>query len=959
MAPFHATARAEREKKIKSVCSFASGLPDRLSTSPDETLAEDLQDQIRGLPLAASSVVAAQQDELEKLGTELWNTSTRLRRDLSHTNGRASEEASRKYHEAGLLRVFSFLLLDSAGSQSIQGRERKNCIRLMKIALKAARWCIENKEVGNATKVLERAAEYQEMLAQEGENERNEAEWGARLRVEYYALRTALAWRSDRLDTAEHMFTKCNHLSRFLTASLAEGIADLFYEIGKDLLSKRDCEASTRWFERAHDILEEQRLEMLSAEAGELKVSIMHSIVQAYLKLKTADARTKAWHMLQLLEADHEGKMSVSLLRLDLLYSETQVDAEKVYLVLHRVIRFVVLNERNVKTILHHVHKLKDHNTVTSCKVIDELICTRLFREEKAAWIEKAVITRIWITCTTHVAEGTLYQLLGLFDEVLRNVQAPFSAQVTHAAQTLLWKQIEATSSLGQHEEAEAWCGICLHSLFDMAGEINRSKIARSLTRNWCMQVPLLTSNRKMIMCTMARHDYAAAREIFSKMSDIGREDRMTRYMMYKVALHGNYPDFAALEKLLEKYNDQVPTGVHLPALLRMTVRLLMSEQIKNGVFQKDIFEQICRTFEGASAHAKASRRRPSNPSRQQFNVGEIEWFSKNSYNLAIKYCAEVQPTSLVRLLTACIEFVKLLKDFNHAQEKDGDYCLRLMFLHYLSVCAFTTLARAEDSMQACIQNYLQVSKHGREFRFVGADFVDKLRGSSKADMTAKHVQVVKLELEAALKREQWEELDDLFEECWRYGEPQHYDTLADLVLIMYSSLSKDNVDGKYQTKVLSALQKIINASGKTAGFDIVKMSRWIRCLFQLALTYDETVSLKCLEHATRIASGRKGTPSHMPETPPATSPYASMDFDIARTDHDAKELNRYPTTELEWLATTAFNHAVDYYVQEKDEKCKLWAEKALMLADWGEDGNRLRDALMDKYKGLTWDDED
>jgi hypothetical protein len=62
----------------------------------------------------------------------------------------------------------------------------------MKVALKAAKWCIENKEVENATKVLERAAEYQEILSQEGESERGEAELGERLRVEYYALRTAL-----------------------------------------------------------------------------------------------------------------------------------------------------------------------------------------------------------------------------------------------------------------------------------------------------------------------------------------------------------------------------------------------------------------------------------------------------------------------------------------------------------------------------------------------------------------------------------------------------------------------------------------------------------------------------------------------------------------------------------------------------------------------------------------------
>ncbi|KAL1606688.1 sporulation-specific protein 22 [Paraconiothyrium brasiliense] len=888
MAPFHPTAKAEREKKVNFVCSFASGLTDRLDASSDKEFADDLQAQIRGLPLAASSAVAAKQDELEKLGTDLWNTSTRLRRGLPHTNGDLSEETLRKDHEIGLLRVFSFLLLASAGSQSVKGQERKNCIRLMKIALKAARWCIENKEVGNATKVLEHAAEYQEILAQEGEKRTGETELGERLRVEYYALRTALAWRSNRLDTAEHMFTKCKTLSRFLTASLAEGIADLFYEMGKDLLSKHDYEASIRWLERAHDVVGEQSLERLSAEAGELK--------------------------------DQEGKMSISLLRLEILYSEAKVDPEQVYLgewynieqktvqvidatairraclqtlliasVLHRVIRSVVLNERNVKTYVEPLVRqtigLTTFQDFAPCsqaegpQVIDELISTRLFREEKVAWVEKAVITRIWITCTTHVVEGTINQLRGLFDEVLRNIQAPFSAQVTHAAQTLLWKQIEATSSQGQHEEAEAWCGICLHALFDMAGEINKSKIARSLARKWCMEIPVLTSNRKMIMCTMARHDYAAAREIFLKMSDPGREDRITRYMMYKVALHGNYPDLAAecldtvcrhsskdtsllyacvieaqqsgnkregiaaLEKLLEKYNDQVPAGVHLPALLRMTVRLLMSEQIKNGVFQKGIFKQICRTFEGGASSV-------------------------------LNHRAEL----IVRSVSPCEGFA----------------------------------TKTQYPQQGTIQNYVQVSKHGREFRLVSTAFVDKLRGSSKTDIIAKHSQVIKLELEAALKREQWEEMDDLFEECWRYGESQHYDTLADLVLIMYSSMSKDKVDGKYQT----------------SGFIMVS------------------------------ANLNNDTPSHMPETPPPTSPYASMAFDVARTDQDVKELNHYPATELEWLATTAFNHAVDYYVQEKDEKCKLWAEKALTLADWGEDDNKLRDALMNKYKGLTWDDE-
>lgn len=83
------------------------------------------------------------------------------------------------------------------------------------------------------------------------------------------------------MDTAEHMFAKCKQLAPAFTSSAAENVSDLLYEIGKGLLEKRNYELGARWLERAYDILEEQDLEMLSAEAGELRLSIMQSIGQS------------------------------------------------------------------------------------------------------------------------------------------------------------------------------------------------------------------------------------------------------------------------------------------------------------------------------------------------------------------------------------------------------------------------------------------------------------------------------------------------------------------------------------------------------------------------------------------------------------------------------------------------------------------------------------------------------
>lgn len=63
-----------------------------------------------------------------------------------------------------------------------------------------------------------------------------------------------------------------------------------------------------------------------------------------------------------------------------------------------------------------------------------------------------------------------------------------------------------------------------------------------------------------------------------------------------------------------------------------------------------------------------------------------------------------------------------------------------------------------------------------------------------------------------------------------------------------------------------------------------------------------------------------------------------------------------YPAEELEWLATTTFNKAVDFYCASQDVECRCWAEKALNIADSMADGGVLHELLQSKFMGLTWD---
>lgn len=80
------------------------------------------------------------------------------------------------------------------------------------------------------------------------------------------------------MDVAEHMFTKYKGHAQSFTASTAESVADLFYEMGKGLLTKYNYETAVRWLGRASDTLGGQSVDTLSAEAGELRLSILLSL---------------------------------------------------------------------------------------------------------------------------------------------------------------------------------------------------------------------------------------------------------------------------------------------------------------------------------------------------------------------------------------------------------------------------------------------------------------------------------------------------------------------------------------------------------------------------------------------------------------------------------------------------------------------------------------------------------
>jgi hypothetical protein len=121
--------------------------------------------------------------DLDRHGTELWNLAARLHRD--------AEAASRLQLTLCLLRVFAFYLVDSGHSQKVGAPEQR--IRILKVAIKAAKIALDRGELDLGGKVLERAAHYVGLFAKDKQRLGPEdVPIVERLNAEYHVSRIAI-----------------------------------------------------------------------------------------------------------------------------------------------------------------------------------------------------------------------------------------------------------------------------------------------------------------------------------------------------------------------------------------------------------------------------------------------------------------------------------------------------------------------------------------------------------------------------------------------------------------------------------------------------------------------------------------------------------------------------------------------------------------------------------------------
>ena len=231
------------------------------------------------------------------------------------------------------------------------------------------------------------------------------------------------------------MLNKVNLDTDNLEPASAEEFADLFFEIGDSQTKRTQWAEAVHWLERGHNILLGQSQDLLSGDAGELRISIMHSMARALLNLDSDGSQEKAWNIVRELELDCGDRLVVLLLKLDISATDASHSAQDYCDILHKVVRTVHLTDTNIRTILHHVHKLRSRSPLMAHRVLLMLLTERLLGAEETKWIEKALITIIWNCTNMTDSLDVLTSLREVLDAVADGAARALSAPATHAAQ--------------------------------------------------------------------------------------------------------------------------------------------------------------------------------------------------------------------------------------------------------------------------------------------------------------------------------------------------------------------------------------------------------------------------------------------------------------------------------------------------------------------------------------------
>ncbi|OCT48713.1 hypothetical protein CLCR_11308 [Cladophialophora carrionii] len=424
------------------------------------------------------------------------------------------------------------------------------------------------------------------------------------------------------------------------------------------------------------------------------------------------------------------------------------------------------------------------------------------------------------------------------------------------------------------------------------------------------------------------------------------------------------------LQRILDKYNDNLPPEIDAFALLRCTARLLISAVSEPSTVDEELLSRLCGIYKSAALSTRKYHNGQGQDS--QCLLQECKWFEKTGYNTAVQNLKSWPVRYLIDLLhySCHIQY-----PVNAPQGAHREKLIHDINSNYIQAILYTAQARSVSPLSTkedlpktsysgkpppCSLADIKLTLYRNVFnRYTQVDRLVNTFHESSASIPAtegvvesirrKQLVLAPLAFEALLfmqcsntrdGTEQGSSMVDelsfkhIFDQTMALSPPQKtYSIFADMILAAgtgnHSTSSDPGLLGPPMLPVsttVNLLIKLITGLKTHPSYDAAQATKWMRCMVQVVLDQ--------LDMGATVEAGKGPSPD--------SADVATVDLTISEThcmknlgilamltDHAllfARSFDTYPAEELQWLATTLFNLAIDIYVASPSSSSSLSA---------------------------------
>ena len=218
-----------------------------------------------------------------------------------------------------------------------------------------------------------------------------------------------------------------------------ELFADALYEIGNSLVAKKDYSLAVKWLERSYEAINSRELDQLTREAVELRLAISQALINAHMESGSNDGLEKAENLIAYMESELGDKLTVLLLRLELLLKAPAevFDSNAFADVLRRLMRRTDFSDTTFKIAMHHLRILSQRNPALACDVLDHFFDSRVLSSHHQDWVEKAIVFRAQMATGLEGTSDSMWVFARILDVVGDAAQQRLSGTASEAVQAV------------------------------------------------------------------------------------------------------------------------------------------------------------------------------------------------------------------------------------------------------------------------------------------------------------------------------------------------------------------------------------------------------------------------------------------------------------------------------------------------------------------------------------------